>query len=109
MLSPSKIWCHSYCGSVIRLCDPRALWLNGCKSLRVNHHFAKFGHRHYGSGDTMVLICHLTSQDHSRARHFAAKFGSYRQCIPGDIMMLVGQMISENHVLKGSCDFMGGR
>ena len=43
----------------------------------VSHHPTKFhGHRHCGSGDKMVLVCHVISQD---------------------------------HVIKGSFDFMGGR
>ena len=32
---------------------------------KVNYHPAKFGgHRHYGNGDIVVLVCHITSQDH---------------------------------------------
>ena len=32
---------------------------------KVSYHSAKFGgHRHYGNGDILVLVCHITSQDH---------------------------------------------
>ena len=32
--------------------------------MKVNNHPAKFGgHRHRGKGDTMVLVCHVFSQD----------------------------------------------
>ena len=36
-----------------------------------------------------------------------AKFGSKRQCISGDVMVLVCHMTSQDHVIKESCDFMG--
>ena len=34
------------------------------KPFMVSHHPLKFGHhRHCGSGDIMVLVCHVTLQD----------------------------------------------
>ena len=36
-----------------------------------------------------------------------AKFGSKRQCISGDVMVLVCLMTSQDHVIKESYDFMG--
>ena len=36
----------------------------GNKPLEVSHHPAKFGdYRHCGSGDRMVLVCHVISQE----------------------------------------------
>ena len=36
-----------------------------------------------------------------------AKFGGHRQCSSGDIIVLVFHVISQDHAIKGSCDFMG--
>ena len=38
--------------------------------------------------------------------HHSTKFGSYRHFGSGDIVVLVCQVISEDHVIEGSCDFM---
>ena len=39
--------------------------LYGWKSLKLNDHFTKScGHRHCGSGDIMVIVCDVISQDH---------------------------------------------
>ena len=39
--------------------------LNEKEPLKVSHHPVKFGgHWHCGSGDTMVLVCHVILQDH---------------------------------------------
>ena len=35
------------------------------------------------------------------------KFGCHRHCIRDNIMVLVYHMILQDHVIKGSCDFMG--
>ena len=64
----------------------------GSELLIVCHHPAKFlGHSHYGSGDVMVLICHVITQDHVitgscdfgkesfKASHQLAKFGGHRR------------------------------
>ena len=33
--------------------------------IKVNYHLAKFGdHRHCGSEDIMILVCHMILQDH---------------------------------------------
>ena len=36
-----------------------------------------------------------------------ARFGGRRYCGSKDIMLLVCHVISQHHVIKGSCDFMG--
>ena len=41
--------------------------------------------------------------------HHSSKFGAHRGCESGDIMVLVCDMILQDHVIKGSCDFMDGR
>ena len=38
--------------------------------------------------------------------HHPAKFGGYKQCGDGDIMALVFHMILEDHMIKGSSDFI---
>ena len=38
------------------------------------------------------------------SRH-SARFGGHRHCGSGDRLVLVCHVISENHVIKGSCDF----
>ena len=43
----------------------RALSLSGKELFKVCHHPAKFvDHRHCGSGDTMVVVCHMILQEH---------------------------------------------
>ena len=37
----------------------------------------------------------------------STKFSGHRHCGSGDMMVLVCQVISDNHVTKGSFDFMG--
>ena len=37
-----------------------------------------------------------------------AKFVGHRHCDSGDGMFLIFQVISQDHVIKGSCVFMGG-
>ena len=62
----------------------------GQKPINVSYHSAKFdGHGHCGSGDIMILICQIISQEH----------------VVKEIMILICQMISQDHVIKGSCDF----
>ena len=39
--------------------------------------------------------------------YYAAKLGGHKDCDSGNIMVLACHMISQNHVIKGSCDFMG--
>ena len=36
-----------------------------------------------------------------------AKFAGHRHCSCGDIIVLVFHVISQDHAIKGSCDFMG--
>ena len=52
-----------------RLGDYTVMWLYGQKLLKVSHHPATFlGHKHCGSGDIMVLVCHVISQDRMTKR-----------------------------------------
>ena len=39
--------------------------------------------------------------------HHPAKYCHHRHCDSGDIMILACHVISQNRVIKGSCDFMG--
>ena len=77
-------------------------------------------HRHYSSG-SITLICHVISQYlvtqepcyfagriPLKICHHPAKFDGHRTCGSGDIVVLVYHMISQDQVIKGSCDFMGG-
>ena len=61
----------------------------------------------------MVLAFHMILQDHltqsqavllvgaTQVSHQSAKFGGHRHCRNGDIMVLVCQVISQDHVNKG--------
>ena len=40
--------------------------------------------------------------------HHPAKCGGHRLCGSGYIMVLVCHLILKDHIIKGSCDFMGG-
>ena len=45
--------------------------LYGYKPLKVCHHPTTFGgHRQYGSGDVMVLVCHVISQENVMKRSY---------------------------------------
>ena len=49
----------------IRPRDYTAMWLCGLKLIKLSHHLATFcGHKHCSSGDTMLLVCHMISQNH---------------------------------------------
>ena len=39
---------------------------------------------------------------------YPAKFGCYKHCDSRDIIFLVCQIISQEHVTEGSCEFIGG-
>ena len=41
------------------------------------------------------------------ASHQFAKFGGYRHCDSENIMILGYHVISQDHIIKGSCDFIG--
>ena len=41
--------------------------------------------------------------------HHPAKFGGHRHGVGGYIMVLVYDVILQDHVIKGSGDFLGGR
>ena len=40
--------------------------------------------------------------------HHPAKFGGHRPSASGDLMFQFCHVISQNHVIKGSCHFFGG-
>ena len=42
-----------------------------------------------------------------KVTHDTTKFGDHRNCDIGAIMLIVFHMISEDHVIKGTCDFIG--
>ena len=81
---------------------------------------AKFcGHRHCGSGDIMVSVCHVILRDHVikekcdfmggllMVSHTSAKFDSKRHNTSGDIMVLVCDEISQDYAIKGLHNIMG--
>ena len=40
-------------------------------------------------------------------KYHPAKFGGHMHCGSADVMALVCHAMLQNHVIKGSCDFMG--
>ena len=69
----------------------------------------------------MVLICHVISENQVtqepydpytyeglKVNHHSAKFDGHRHCGSGNIMALVHHVISQDHVIKHSCDYMAG-
>ena len=89
--------------------------------LKLSYHSAKFySHRDCGSGDLMVLVCHMISLNHgikescdfmgrssSRRVIILQKFGVNRHCGKRDIMVSVCYVISQDHLIEASCDYMG--
>ena len=78
------------------------------------------GHKHSGSRDIIIFVCHVTLQDHvirglcnfmvrspSKTSYHPTKFCSHRHCNSADVMVLVCHVMSQDHVIKGSCVFMG--
>ena len=64
----------------------------------------KFGdHRHCGSGG-MFLICHVTLQNYFFKCRVSG-FGGFRHCLSGYIIFLICQMILQDNVIKGLCNF----
>ena len=64
----------------------------GLEPLKISHHPTKFN-------------------DHSRmikASYHPAKFGGYSYSASRVIMVLVCHVILQCHIIKGSCDFIGG-
>ena len=59
------------------------------------------------------LVCRVISgHDNLWARaqqgnYYLAKFGDHRHCVSGYIMILVCHVTSQDHLIKGSCEFMG--
>ena len=87
----------------------------------VNHHPAKFGgHGYCGSGDIMVLFCHVILGDDLTKgldNFMGRSLSRWVTILPSLVakstvvveMFLVRHVISQDHVIKGSCDFMGWR
>ena len=76
---------------------------------------AKFGgHRCFGSGDKIFLIYHVTSR-HNVFKglflivnyHFP-KYSSHKSCVSSDTEAKIFYVTLQNHVIKGSGDFMEG-
>ena len=97
------------------------MWLYGQKALKVSHYSGKFGgHKHCGSGDIILLVCHAISQDHTtkglsnygwkslKESHHPAKFGDHRHCDSGDIIVLVCHFILQGLLIKGSSKYRQG-
>ena len=40
--------------------------------------------------------------------HHPVKFGGHRYCGSGDIIVLACHVITQDHMIKQSCDLMGG-
>ena len=71
------------------------------------------GQRHCDSGDIMILVCHVISQDHVikgsydffwqepiKVRYPPAKIDGHRHSDSGDIVVLVCHVISQSHAIK---------
>ena len=81
---------------------------------KVCNHHARFGsHRHSVSGDKMFSDFHVTSCNHlfkwltSKGHHFA-KFSGHRPCGSSDTAATTIYVILQDHVIKGSGNFMEG-
>ena len=121
---PHALWQWRYNGfslppDLTRLHDQSAMWPYGQVPIKVSYHHAKFvNHKHSGSRDTILLVCHMISQDHvikgsliiyvgaSHRSPHTAKFGAHRHCGIADIKVLVCYVILHDHVIKRLYDFM---
>ena len=50
----------------------------------------------------------LHSQDFLKLDHLSDEFGGHILCCSENIMVKICHVITQNHKIKGSCDFMGG-
>ena len=57
------------------------------------------GHKHSGSRDIMIFVCHVTL--------FIGTFRGNGHCDSGNIMVLACHKILQYHMIKESCDFVG--
>ena len=62
----------------------------------------------------MILVCHMNLQDQYgwkplMANYQLSTFLDHRYCSSRDIIILVCQAISQDHVIEASCNFMGSR
>ena len=87
----------------------------------VSHHPVYCcSHRYCGSGDIMVLVSYVMSQNHAtkvlsnimdesplKANRQLAKFGGHRPCGIEDVMIFSCNVISQDHMNERSCNFMG--
>ena len=89
----------------------------GRKLFIVCNHPANFGgHRHYGSGDKMLLIYHMTSSDHvfkelydfmgCRVSHHLARFTGHRPCGSSDIAVKRFYVILQDMEIKRPGNFI---
>ena len=58
------------------------------------------------SRQVTILQCLVSHHLSHPASHHPTKFGGHRHCDGGDIIILVCHVISQDHVMKPSCDFM---
>ena len=79
------------------------MWFYRQEPINIGYHPAKFGgHKHCGSEDVVVLVCHVISQDHvikSEMWHFRqqpikvgynlTKFSDQRHCGSEDILIFI--------------------
>ena len=80
----------------------------------VYNHLATFCDDNYcSSRDIIFLVCHLIKQDHKilgsdvydrPLSHNLTTFGSHRHC---GIWVIVFLVFLQDHVMKGSSDFIG--
>ena len=92
-------------------CDQRVMRLCRWEPIKVIYHSAKLdGHRHYVSGDIMILLCHAVLQNNViiKVSYHSVKFGGHSHYGSGVNMILVCHEISQDNVIKRSCDSMGG-
>ena len=58
-------YCMSNPSCLARPYDESVIWLCGWGPIKEGHHPPTFsGHRYYGRGDIIILVCHVIFQDH---------------------------------------------
>ena len=85
-------------------------WL---EDLQDSHHSTKcHGHRHYGSGDVArsrdQRVMLLYGKQPVKGSYHPAKVGGHSHFGIEVIMNLVCHVILQDHVMKVSCEFLGG-
>ena len=79
---------------------PQALWQQRYNDFCLSREFA----RPYDQG-----VVALYGQKPLKISHHRTNFPDHRQCGSEDIMVLACHVMSQVHVVRGSCDFMGSR